>query len=309
MLHSPCDFFIIYTYLCHNLLKVLGFLISCNVFNCTAYHQSINQFKGVNKLKSGFDICCSMTCLHSFPSPCFSLHWRHHSPFQTEAAGSSTQSVSGQLWHLNDFRTIKPEEAEVEQAWAELGRFSGKAFLSLLSDSKHLYQVLLNCLHLQDFVMDLNRGMHMTQISRGLGDFATSFMDLLFACLVLKACKRACSNCPTLQEETGWLKPAEASQKWRWKDWKVIAQFSSVVFGFPCWTLIYVRLELCQAPARLLIWIGCFGSSVSSHRQSFIYIRLQHFRQRSIECSKEYSDIHCQILENLETLKNLGWQW
>ena len=56
--------------------------------------------------------------------------------------------------------------------------------------------------------MDLNRGMHMTQISRGLGDFATSFADFVF-CLVLKACTRTCSNCSTLQEKPGWFKPVK----------------------------------------------------------------------------------------------------
>jgi len=191
------------------------------------------------------------------------------------------------------FRTIKPEEAEVEQAFAELCVFSGRIFLSLLSDSKHLYQILPNGLHLQDFVMDLNRGMHMTQISRGLGDFATSFADLVFACLVLKACMRACSNPSSLQEN------------------------ACSVFFSPVWVFL-LAFDLCplsgvvagSSQASYLNWLVVLAVLVLCKLTlPALYIRLQHFgREVSFACSKEYSDIHCQILENLETLKNLGWQ-
>ena len=212
-----------------------------------------------------------MTFLRSFP--CLSPHWRHHSPFQTEAAGSSAQSVSGRLWQLfNDFRTIKPEEAEVEQASAELCVFSGRIFLSLLSDSKHLYQILPNGLHLQDFVMDLNRGMHMTQISRGLGDFATSFADLVFACLVLKACMRACSNPSSLQEKPGWFSP------WKMED-------ACSVFFSPVWVFL-LAFDLCplsgvvagSSQASYLNWLVVLAVLVLCKLTlPALYIRLQHF--------------------------------
>ena len=101
----------------------------------------------------------------------------------------------------------------------------------------------------------------MTQISRGLGDFATSFADLVFACLVLKACMRACSNPSSLQEN------------------------ACSVFFSPVWVFL-LAFDLCplsgvvagSSQASYLNWLVVLAVLVLCKLTlPALYIRLQHF--------------------------------